>query len=146
MMHDGSFLEVALENARQSFLNGHFPAGAIVARDGVILSSAINSHPLRHADAQAVTEAFSQHGPLTGATLYIVMEPCLMCTGTAYWAGVRRIVYAVAKSSLPGAYYETPAETKTLLAGFNEPVELVHLDAWAEPALEIVREWENGKA
>ncbi len=144
-MSDSSFLQAALDNALQSFKDGNFPAGAVVARAGVVLASAISSsHPsLLHADSKAVTAAFERHGPLTGATLYIAMEPCLMCTGIAYWAGIRRIVYALPKNRLSGDYYETPSETRTLISGFNESVELICLPELTEKALDIVRLWEK---
>ncbi len=143
-MLDKDYLKQAIENSKQSFEQGNFPAGAIVVRHDKVLSSAVSSsYPgLFHADSKAISSAFEKEGVLTDATLYIGLESCLMCTGVAYWSGIRRIVYAIPKSKVSGLYYETPEDTKKLISMFNEPLELVHLSDLEEEALEVVREWE----
>ena len=143
-MLDKDYLKQAIENSKQSFEQGNFPAGAIVVRHDKILSSEVSSpYPgLLHADSKAISSAFEKEGVLTDATLYIGLESCLMCTGVTYWSGIRRIVYAIPKSKVSGLYYETPEDTKKLISTFNEPLELVHLSNLEEEALEVVREWE----
>jgi tRNA(adenine34) deaminase len=144
MNKDKHFLEQAIANSRKSLDEGNFPAGAVVVKDGQVLAEAVSvSYPgLFHADSKAVTEAFNKNGVLTGATLYIALESCLMCTGEAYWAGIRRIVYAVSKSKVSGDYYETPANARPLIKTFNQPIEFVHLKELEAEALTVVREWE----
>ena len=100
---DIEFLKMALENSKRSMAEGNFPAGAVVVKDNEVLSSEVSSpYPgLFHADSKAVQSAFEKHGVLTGATLYIGLESCLMCTGVAYWGGIRRVVFAIPKSKIP---------------------------------------------
>lgn len=142
---DIKYLKIAIENSRKSFEEGNFPAGAIVVKDDEILSSEVSSpYPgLFHADSKAVQSAFNKDGVLTGATLYIGLESCLMCTGVVYWSGIRRIVFAVSKSKVSGDYYETPKDLSHLLNEFNEPIEVVQIEELEEEALSVVREWEK---
>lgn len=142
---DKNYLLQAIENSKRSFQEGNFPAGAIVVKDNKILSSEVSSpYPgLFHADSKAVTKAFEINGPLTGATLYIGLESCLMCLGVSYWAGIRRIVYAVPKVKVSGNYYETHESYEHLVEKFNEPIERLHLPELELEALEIIRQWES---
>lgn len=142
---DIEFLKMAIENSRKSMAEGNFPAGAVVVKDNKILSSEVSSpYPgLFHADSKAVQTAFNKHGVLTGATLYIGLESCLMCTGVVYWSGIRRVIFAVPKSKVSGDYYETPKDLSHLLKEFNEPIEVVHISELEEEALSVVREWEE---
>lgn len=144
MNQDKIFLQQAIANSRKSLDEGNFPAGAVVVKDGEILASAVNSpYPsLLHPDSKAIKTAFDQHGLLTGATLYIGLESCLMCTGVAYWAGIRRIVFAISKSKVSGDYYETPADNRPMVKTFNQPIEFVHLKELESEALAVLREWE----
>lgn len=144
-MNDEYYLRLAIENSKKSHGEGNFPAGAIVVKDDEIVSSEISSpYPgLFHADSKAVSEAFKSKGNLKGATLYIGLESCLMCTSVAYWSGIRRIVYAVPKSKVSGDYYETHNDTHALVESFNEKIEFVHLEELEEEGLEVVRGWEK---
>lgn len=144
-MTDREYLEMALENSQKSMDAGNFPAGAIVVKNNEVLSSAVSSPfpGLFHADSKAVTKAFEKHGPLTGATLYIGLESCLMCLNVAYWAGIRRIVYAVPKRNVNAAYYESSINTEEVLNKLHEPIEVIHLAELEEKALLIVKDWEK---
>lgn len=141
---DIEFLRQAIHLSRQSFEQGNFPAGAVVVKDGQVLATAISSpYPgLLHADSKAVTAAFEKYGVLTGAELYVGLENCLMCTGVAYWAGIRDVYFAVPKSKVSGDYYETASDLSHLPATFNEPVRLHHVPELEAEALAVVREWE----
>lgn len=142
---DQKFVRLAIENSKKSFAEGNFPAGAVVALNGKILSQAVSSpYPgLLHADSKAVAQAFGEYGPLGKAVLYIGLQPCLMCTGVAYWAGIRRIVYAVSKAKVSGDYYETPKDTSEISNSFNEKIEFVYLPDLEEEALYVIRAWEQ---
>ncbi len=142
---DLEFLRMAVENSKRSMAEGNFPAGAVVVKDGEVLSSEVSSpYPgLFHADSKAVQAAFEKHGVLTGASLYIGLESCLMCTGVAYWGGIRRVVFAVPKSKVSGDYYETSEDLSGLVKDFNEPIEYSQVQELEEEALQIIREWET---
>ncbi len=145
MGKDTEYLKLAIENSKRSMDEGNFPAGGVIVKNGDILSSEVSSPfpSLFHADSKAVSKAFKKIGSLNGATLFAGLESCLMCTGAAYWAGIRRIVFAIPKSKVSGDYYETPENTRDLIKAFNEQIELVHLSEFEDEALEIIRAWER---
>jgi tRNA(adenine34) deaminase len=145
MNKDIEYLQLAIDNSKKSFEQGNFPAGAVVVLNNEVISSEVSSpYPgLFHADSKAVQSAFEKRGLLTGATLYIGLESCLMCTGVAYWGGIRRVVFAIPKSKVSGNYYETPKDLNHLASEFNEPIELIHVQELEEQALQVVREWER---
>ena len=87
----------ALSEARAARDAGEIPVGAVVARDGRILSAAHNERetlrdPTAHAEMTAIRRAAAALGTrrLSGCTLYVTLEPCAMCAGAALAAGVRR--------------------------------------------------------
>ncbi len=136
---------MAIANSQRSFEEGRFPAGAVVVKDDQVIASEVSvPYPgLFHADSNALTKAFNDVGNLKGATLYIGLESCLMCTGVAYWSGLRRIVYAIPKSKVSGDYYETHEPTQELIDGFNDQIERVHIPELEKEALQIVKAWEK---
>ncbi|HET9946560.1 MAG TPA: deaminase [Patescibacteria group bacterium] len=144
-MTDKDYLQLAIENSKKSMQEGNFPAGAVVVKDGKIIASEVSSpYPnLFHADSKAVTTAFEKVGPLQGATLYIGLECCLMCTGVAYWSGIEKVVYAVSKKEVSSTYYETSEDTTELVKKFNHFISFIHVPELAKEALEIVHEWEQ---
>lgn len=144
-MTDIEYLQLAIENSRKSMEEGNFPAGAIVVIDDKIIASEVSSpYPgLLHADSKAVVKAFTTHGVLSGATLYIGLESCLMCTGVTYWSGIRKVVYAVPKSRLNQNYYETAENTQNIISTFHEPIEFVKIGELEQLALSIVKDWER---
>lgn len=98
-MHD-LWMREALSLARASAAEGEVPVGAVVVQDGRIIGRGRNrpiaSHdPTAHAEVQALRDAAAHAGNyrLPGATLYVTLEPCLMCVGAAMHARVAAIVY-----------------------------------------------------
>jgi tRNA(adenine34) deaminase len=90
----------ALELARRGMAAGEVPVGAIVTVEGVIVGRAHNApisraDPTAHAEILALREAARAAGNyrLTGATLYVTLEPCAMCCGAMLHARVARLVY-----------------------------------------------------
>jgi len=96
-------MRAALDEARRGLLDGEVPVGAVVVADGAIVARAHNapialSDPTAHAEVLALREAGRKTGNyrLTGATLYVTVEPCPMCCGAALQARVARVVYGAA--------------------------------------------------
>lgn len=94
------FMLRALELAREAALAGEVPVGAVVVRDGQVLGEGRNRREasrsaLAHAEIEALAAACRRAGSwrLTGAQLYVTLEPCPMCTGAAINARVSRIIY-----------------------------------------------------
>lgn len=103
---DAFFLKQVIALSQRSRDEGHHPfAAMVVGADGKVISAAMNASSkdrTAHAEMNALRAASSQFSPaeLAGATLYTSAEPCAMCSGGAYWAGVGRVVYALAEESL----------------------------------------------
>lgn len=100
MTDDERFMRAALEEARQAAEAGEVPIGAVVTGPrGTIVGRGHNltetlADVTAHAEMQALTAAAQTLGGkyLTGCTLYVTVEPCLMCAGAIAWAQVSRIV------------------------------------------------------
>lgn len=107
IMRDEQFLRRAIELARQSREHGNHPFGALLVVDGHEALTAENTvnterNPTSHAETNLIQKAVRELSPdeLARATLYTSCEPCAMCTGAIYWAGVRRVVYALSSQEL----------------------------------------------
>jgi tRNA(adenine34) deaminase len=95
-----TFMDAALEQARLAGLRGEVPIGAVVVKDGVIISAAGNrtrelSDPTAHAEVLAIRKACKQAGSerLPGYDLYVTLEPCPICAGTISAARIARLYY-----------------------------------------------------
>lgn len=99
MPHE-SFMEAALDQARLGGASGEVPIGAVVVADGHMVAAACNRpiggvDPTAHAEILALREAARVLGTyrLVGATVYVTLEPCLMCVGALVHARVAEVVY-----------------------------------------------------
>ena len=97
---DEYFMQQALKQAQLAYEEGEVPVGAVVVIDQRIIARGYNqveklNDCTAHAEIIALTSAFSQLGSkyLPEATLYVTVEPCLMCTGALYWSKLNRIVW-----------------------------------------------------
>jgi tRNA(Arg) A34 adenosine deaminase TadA len=105
---DAHFLRRSFKVARRSMTHGNHPFGAVlVDQDGNLLLEAENgympSHDgTAHAERLLATQACTTLGPdiLKNATLYSSAEPCAMCAGAIYWAGIGRLVYGLSEHRL----------------------------------------------
>ncbi len=96
---DERMMRVALAEARAAFAEGEIPVGAVVVCRGLVIGRGHNlteslDDVTAHAEMQAITAAARTLGGkyLTGCTLYVTVEPCVMCAGAIGWAQVGRIV------------------------------------------------------
>ena len=110
-----SFMELALEVARDAGRHNEVPVGALIVRDGQVISTGANApisghDPTAHAEIRAMRAASSKVGNyrLTGCTLYVTLEPCLMCAGAMIHARIDRLVYACPdpKGGAAGSLYD----------------------------------------
>jgi tRNA(adenine34) deaminase len=97
---DEHFMREALKEARKAFDADEVPVGAVVVINNTIIARAHNlterlNDVTAHAEMQAVTSAsnFLNGKYLNECTLYITLEPCVMCAGALAWAQTARIVY-----------------------------------------------------
>ena len=99
-MTDEHFMKHAYREAIKAFDSGEVPVGAVIVMNGQIIARGHNqveklSDPTAHGEIIALTSAFSFLGSkyLPEATIYITVEPCLMCAGALYWSKIARVVY-----------------------------------------------------
>lgn len=97
---DEYFMKEALKQATLAFDNDEVPVGAIIACDNQIIARAHNltetlTDVTAHAEMQAFTSATDFIGGkyLPECSLYVTLEPCIMCAGAAYWTQIGRIVF-----------------------------------------------------
>jgi tRNA(adenine34) deaminase len=97
---DREYMHMAIEQARASALRGEIPIGALVVLDDKILAAAGNRtitdcDPTAHAEIVALREAAHaiSNYRLTGAALYVTIEPCAMCAGALVQARIGRLIY-----------------------------------------------------
>jgi tRNA(adenine34) deaminase len=100
---DTYFMRQALKEAQAAFDIDEVPVGAVVVIDNKIIARGHNQVEMlndatAHAEILALTSAFNYLGAkyLPDASLYVTVEPCLMCCGAMYWGKVGRIVYGAA--------------------------------------------------
>ena len=97
---DEKFMRLALNEARKALNEQEVPIGAVVVADGTVIGRGHNlvetlSDPTAHAEMQALTAAASTLGGkyLQKCTLYVTVEPCIMCAGAIGWAQIGRVVW-----------------------------------------------------
>lgn len=99
-MDDVYYMKKALEEARQAYAEDEIPVGAVVVCNGRIIARAHNltetlTDVTAHAEMQAITAAANALGGkyLNECTLYVTVEPCVMCAGAIGWSQLKRLVY-----------------------------------------------------
>ena len=107
---DIRFMREAIRLADESVACGGGPFGAVIVKDGRILAEASNSvtldnDPTAHAEVNAIRRACRELGTfdLNGSIIYASCEPCPMCLGAIYWAGIERIYYANTRADAAAA-------------------------------------------
>lgn len=118
---DETFMARALEQARAAAALDEVPIGAVVVHDGRIVAEACNRRevdrdPAGHAEFLALTQAARRLGVwrLTGCTVYVTLEPCLMCAGLMHQARVDRCVFGAfdPKAGALGSLYQVNADER----------------------------------
>ena len=114
-------MRAALELAQQAQAMGEVPVGAVVVKEGVIIGRGYNRSittmdPTAHAEVMAVRDAGQNAGNyrLLDCTLYVTLEPCVMCVGALFHARISHLVYAATdpKTGVCGSVIDLPSETR----------------------------------
>ena len=105
LFSDEYFMNVALKEAKKAFAENEVPVGAIVVARKQIVAKAYNQTEVlndatAHAEILAITSAMSYLGNkyLKECTLYVTLEPCVMCAGALKWAQLGKVVFAAEDS------------------------------------------------
>lgn len=109
-LRDTDYMLRALELARQAQSAGEVPVGAVLIRDEVVIATGVNRpiaacDPTAHAEIEALRLAARTLGDyrLPGTTLYVTLEPCLMCAAALVHARVQRVVFGAFDPQVGGA-------------------------------------------
>ena len=105
ILSDTYFMQKALQEAQIAFEQGEVPVGAVITIGERIIAKAHNltenlTDVTTHAEMQAITAASEYLGGkyLMDCTLYVTLEPCVMCAGALYWSQIGRLVYGATDS------------------------------------------------
>jgi tRNA(adenine34) deaminase len=100
LFSDIYFMEMAIQEAKMAALNGEIPVGAVVVCNDILIAKTHNqteklNDVTAHAEILAITAATQYLGSkyLKDCTLYVTLEPCVMCAGALYWSQIGRVVY-----------------------------------------------------
>lgn len=112
---DHQFMGVALALARSAASDGEVPVGAVLVRNGRVMAGAANrpisdTDPCAHAELLVIREAARMLGNyrLPGCSLYVTLEPCVMCAGAIIHARLERVIFAASdpKTGAAGGCFE----------------------------------------
>lgn len=120
-MEDEKYMRYALKEAQAAAEDGEVPVGAVIVSGGRVIARAHNltealTDVTAHAEMQAITSAAANLGGkyLTNCTLYVTVEPCLMCAGALGWSQISRVVYGASDDKRGyHTFCENPFHPKT---------------------------------
>ncbi|GAM08674.1 tRNA-specific adenosine deaminase [Geobacter sp. OR-1] len=121
MKDDHYWMGEAIKAARKAGARNEVPIGAVIVRDGRVLGSGYNlretrQDPAAHAELIAIRRAAQRAGNwrLSGATLYVTLEPCIMCMGAAILARIDRLVFGCfdPKGGAAGSLYDLSCDSR----------------------------------
>ena len=120
-MHDEDVMRIALDEARLALAHGDVPVGAVVVHNGRVIARRHNERelsadPTAHAEVLALRDASEHLGSwrLDECTLYVTLEPCVMCAGATINARVKRIVFGAPdmKAGATGSLYNVASDPR----------------------------------
>ncbi len=127
---DFYFMQIALREAEKAFEINEVPVGAVIVINNQVIAKDHNrveqlNDSTAHAEMLAITSAYERLGAkyLVNATLYVTLEPCLMCCGALYWSKLSRIVFGAAdvkngyQKWIAGGNNSHPFHPKTSVVG-----------------------------
>lgn len=148
---DEACMQAAIEASRQALAAGNMPFGASLGKDGRLLWTAQNTQITAqdctgHAEVVLVREARQALGDdaTVGATVYASGEPCAMCAGAMFWAGIRRVVFGATTPDIEAALGgpSLPMRCADALAG-AQPAVQVEGPVLRDKAVEVLQAWRH---
>ena len=122
---DEKYMSMALAEARRAYEADEVPIGAVIVSRGQVIARGHNltetlTDVTAHAEMQAITSATNMLGGkyLVDCTLYVTVEPCLMCAGALGWSQISRVVYGAADDKRGyHTFCSNPFHRKTVVQG-----------------------------
>lgn len=149
---DKKFLKQAIKQAKVSMQKGGFPAGAVLVKNGKVISKGISlggalNDPTEHSETSCIKKACKKLKTtnLEGCILYASLQPCLMCFSVANWAGILKIVYGCRKTEemAKDGCYEGINELAVINERNNRQIELEFVSGFEDGTISMIREWKN---
>ena len=152
MPEDSKLLRRSIKIAQDGIEKGGGPFGAVIVKKGKIIAESFNrvvidTDPTAHAEILAIRKASQLLGShiLSDCIIYASCEPCPMCLGAIYWAGIKRVVYASGRGDAASAgFNDEHIYNEISLAPELRQLELVRLEDPA--AAELFRKWNDYEA
>jgi tRNA(Arg) A34 adenosine deaminase TadA len=150
--NDQKFLKIAVNQAQKSVQLGGFPAGAIIVKNGKIISRGVSlgfklNDPTNHAETSSIRKSCKKlkTTDLSGCVLYASLEPCLMCFQVSNWAKISKIVFTCKKTKEMSNknYYEGNNDIKKINKKNNHKIKIKYLPNYEEEMLEMIKKWEK---
>jgi tRNA(Arg) A34 adenosine deaminase TadA len=146
---DRSFLKKAIDIAVDGVEKGGGPFGAVITKDGQIVAEAFNrvvllNDPTAHAEILAIRQAslFLKTHDLGNCIIYSSCEPCPMCLGAIYWAGIKKVVYSSDREDAAKAgFNDSFIYNEILIKPSERKILFLHISD--NGSKELFRKWEN---
>ena len=143
------FLQRAIEIAGNGIREGGGPFGAIITRDGKIIAEAhnrvvLNSDPTAHAEVLAIraAAAFLKSHELGDCVIYTSCEPCPMCLGAIYWAGIKKVIYACDRTDAEAAgFSDKMIYEELILDPERRKIDFIRISS--SKGKELFKKWEE---
>lgn len=148
-MENNAFMLKAIELSKKNIDKGGGPFGAVIVKDGKIISTGTNrvtakNDPTSHAEVNAIRKAARKLGTfdLAGCDIYTSCEPCPMCLGAIYWAHIDKIFYGNTKKDAADIGFDDSFIYDELKLDYaDRKVKIVQL--LPEKAIEAFEKWNN---
>ena len=146
---DRKYMQMAIDLSIVNIDEGGGPFGAVIVRDGKLISKGTNrvvpnNAPTAHAEVVAIRNACRELATfdLSGCTVYTSCEPCPMCLSALYWAGIERICYANTKRDAAAIDFDDSFIYDQLRLDYNR--RSIHCEHFMrDEALKAFRKWED---
>ena len=141
-------MDRALANAKKAYDLGEVPIGAVIIKDGKILSSGYNKreqskNAINHAEIIAITKACKKVGDwrLDGCEIYVTLEPCPMCAGAILNSRIKKVFYAAKDKTSDDNLFQTIVKSQRL----NHNCEFEQLSEYEKPSAELLSKFFKSK-
>lgn len=146
-LKDNYFMKLAIKKARLALKNGEVPVGAVIVKDGVVISVSENKKErkncaLYHAEINAIIAASKKLGwRLDDCEMYVTLEPCAMCAGAIVSSRIKRVIFGAyeKKSGAFGSRFDFSSDS-----GLNHKL-MVKGGVMEEECLEVMQEFFSAK-